>query len=50
MIDVKNDCPTSKKLKREHQLKELLKDLEQELPQPLFEQTKERLYDILDLD
>lgn len=50
MIDVKNDCPTSKKLKREHQLKELLKDLEQELPQPLFEQTKERFYDILDLD
>ena len=47
MCDCREKCPTSKALEREKKIKELLKDLEMELPQPIFEKVKEELLQVL---
>lgn len=47
MCDCREKCPTCKALEREKKIKELLKDLEMELPQPIFEKVKEELIGLL---
>lgn len=47
MCDCKEKCPTCKALEREKKIKELLKDLEMELPQPIFEKVKDELIGLL---
>lgn len=41
-------CPTKIQFEREQVIKELLKDLESELPQPRFEEVKSELLSLLD--
>ena len=47
MCECEEKCPTCKALEREKVIKELLKDLEAELPQPIFEHVKEELQGLL---